>query len=234
MSPLPNIAVDDTLAALGQLGAGWRQQMPARVIGLTGSNGKTTLKEMIASCLQLAAPTLSTAGNLNNEIGVPLMLSRLSPEHEYAVFEMGANHAGEIAYLTGLVAPHVVALTNAGAAHLEGFGSIEGVAHAKGEILGGSPAPEIAVLNADDRFFDLWRSMAKRSRVLSFAVDNPADVRASHVSPTGNGLTFTLTLPNGSIDIELGLSGLHNALNAAAAAAVAFALEIPLQTIQQG
>lgn len=233
-SALPNISVADTRAALGQLGAAWRQQMPARIVGLTGSNGKTTLKEMIASCLQLQAPTLSTDGNLNNEIGVPLMLSRLSPEHEYAVIEMGANHAGEIAYLTGLVAPHIVALTNAGAAHLEGFGSIEGVAHAKGEILAGSPAPEVAVLNADDRYFGLWQSMAGNSRVLSFAVNNPADVRASNVRPTAQGSAFTLTLPNGAIDIELSLSGPHNALNAAAAAAVAHALDVPLDTIRQG
>lgn len=233
-SRLANISVADTREALGRLGAGWRQQMPARIVGLTGSNGKTTLKEMIASCLQLTAPTLSTDGNLNNEIGVPLMLSRLSPEHEYAVIEMGANHAGEIAYLTGLVAPHIVALTNAGAAHLEGFGSIEGVAHAKGEILAGSPAPEVAVLNADDRYFELWQSMAGKSRVLSFGVNNPADVRASDVRPTTQGLAFTLTLPSGAIDVELALSGSHNALNAAAAAAVAHALDIPLDTIRQG
>ena len=122
------IVVADTRAALGRLGAAWRQAREVTVVGITGSNGKTTLKELTAACLSAAGPTLATHGNLNNEIGVPLMLSRIEPEHRYAVIEMGANHAGEIAYLTSLASPDIVALTNAGAAHLEGFGSIDGVA----------------------------------------------------------------------------------------------------------
>lgn len=231
---LANISVDDTRVALGRLGAAWRRQMPARVVGLTGSNGKTTLKEMLASCLRQLANTLATDGNLNNEIGVPLMLCRLGPEHEYAVIEMGANHAGEIAYLTDLVAPDIVALTNAAAAHLEGFGSIDGVATAKGEILQGSPSPEFAILNADDRYFEMWRSMASNSRVLSFGVSKAADVRATSIRTVAGGTAFTLEMPGGPVDINLQLSGSHNVLNAAAAAAVAYALDVPPAIIKSG
>jgi UDP-N-acetylmuramoyl-tripeptide--D-alanyl-D-alanine ligase len=233
-SALPNISVEDTRLALGRLGAAWRRQMPARVVGLTGSNGKTTLKEMVASCLRQVAKTLATDGNLNNEIGVPLMLCRLGPEHEYAVIEMGANHTGEIAYLTELVAPDVVALTNASAAHLEGFGSIDGVANAKGEILKGSPSPEFAILNADDRYFEMWRSMATNSRVLSFGVSSAADVRATSIRPSRTGTTFTLVMPDGVVDIDLQLSGSHNVMNAAAAAAVSIALDISPTVIKAG
>ena len=125
---LPNISVANTRIALGRLAASWRQKMSASVVGITGSNGKTTLKELIASCLSQAANTMATQGNLNNDIGLPLTLLKLGPEHRYAVIEMGANHAGEIEYLTSLAAPSVVAITNAGPAHLEGFGGPEGVA----------------------------------------------------------------------------------------------------------
>src|SRR5690606_13227937 len=157
---LPVIKVDNTRRALGALAAEWRRRMPAEVVGLTGSNGKTTLKELIASCLGMSAPTLATRGNLNNDIGVPLMLSEIEPGHKFAVIEMGANHVGEIAYLASLAAPRVAAITNAAPAHLEGFGSIEEVARAKGEILTGPTCPDCAILNADDRFFSFWKKMA--------------------------------------------------------------------------
>ena len=124
---IAQIKVDDAKMALGRFGAAWRNEHAVRVVGVTGSNGKTTLKELVAACLQMAAPTLATQGNLNNDIGMPLMLARISDEHEYAVLEMGANHAGEIAYLASLANPDVVVITNAGAAHLEGFGSVDGV-----------------------------------------------------------------------------------------------------------
>ncbi len=154
---LPQIEVDDTRRALGLLATAWRDRHEAlTVVGITGSNGKTTLKELTGSILAGIGPTLVTDGNLNNDIGVPLMLSRLDAAHEYAVIEMGANHAGEIGYLTSLVKPQIVALTNAGPAHLEGFGSIKGVSRAKGEILTGTPRPLAAVLNADDDYFDYW------------------------------------------------------------------------------
>ena len=129
---IAQIQVDDTRLALGQLGAAWRNAKSPRVVGITGSNGKTTLKEMIAACLSATGSTLATAGNLNNEIGMPLMLSRIEDEHEFAVIEMGANHAGEIEYLVSLANPEIVVLTNAGAAHLEGFGSIAGCSQSQG------------------------------------------------------------------------------------------------------
>ena len=233
-TPLASISVPDTRLALGELAGAWRRQMPARIVGVTGSNGKTTLKEMLRRCLSLEAATLATEGNLNNDIGVPLMLSRLSPEHVYAVLEMGANHAGEIAYLTEMVAPQVVAITNAAAAHLEGFGSIEGVARAKGEILQGTTRPDFAILNADDPYYDLWASMAGDVSIMSFGVCDAADVRATNIRLSASGSRFTLTLADAEIRVSLPLAGLHNVTNAAAAAAVACVLGIDPALIRDG
>jgi len=231
---LPIITVGDTQRALGKLAAAWRRQMPATVIAITGSNGKTTLKELLASCLSQAADTLATHGNLNNEIGVPLMLLRLSEKHRYAVIEMGANHHGEIAYLTSLAAPQVVAITNAGPAHLEGFGSIEGVARAKGEILSGEPRPDYAVLNADDDYFGYWKTQASDVNVLSFGLSAEADVRASRIEATDGGSRFTLRLADTRVDVSLSLAGRHNVVNACAAAAIAYALGIEPAQIAEG
>ncbi len=233
-TPLATISVPDTRLALGELAASWRRRMPARIVGVTGSNGKTTLKEMLSACLSLEAQTLATDGNLNNDIGVPLMLARLSPEHAYAVLEMGANHPGEIAYLTALVEPQVVAITNAAAAHLEGFGSVEGVARAKGEILQGTTRPECAVLNADDAYFELWLEMAADIPVVSFGVDRRADVRATDIRASDTGSEFELELPGRDIAVRLPLAGVHNVQNAAAAAAVACALGIDPAIIARG
>ena len=228
------IVVDDTLQALGLLAAEWRQQMTATVIGLTGSNGKTTLKEMLASCLSLAAETLPTQGNLNNEIGVPLMLARLGKEHRYAVIEIGANHAGEIARMTALVQPKIVVITNAAPAHLEGFGSLEGVAHAKGEILAGEFPLELVVLNADDEYFDYWCSLVPKTQVVSFGRAPQANFRASDVYATEYGSAFTLHMPDGELQIALPLFGAHNVLHACAAAAIASSLGIDEQQIKNG
>jgi UDP-N-acetylmuramoyl-tripeptide--D-alanyl-D-alanine ligase len=231
---LPLITVDDTRLALGRLGADWRRRMPATVIGLTGSNGKTTLKEMIASILSSVAATLATRGNLNNDIGMPLMLLDLASEHRYAVLEMGANHAGEIAWLTSLAMPAIVAITNAAPAHLEGFGSIDGVARAKGEILQGSERPQTAVLNADDPYFTLWRSMAADLDVISFGLGENATVRASDITSDTSGSTFQLQLPAGSMHLRLPLPGAHNVTNACAAAAVALAAGVQAADIRHG
>lgn len=231
---LPIIVVDDTLKALGKLAADWRKQMPARVIGITGSNGKTTLKELIASCLSLSANTLATLGNLNNEIGMPLMLLRLAPEHRYAVIEMGANHAGEIAYLTSLAMPEVVAITNAAPAHLEGFGSLEGVVKAKAEILQGAARPQFAILNADDESYPFWLAKVSDATVLSFGFAPAADIRASDVVATKAGSTFALHMPDGDLQIDLPLQGVHNVMNACAAAAIACALDIDAAQIKKG
>ena len=231
---IANITVSDTRMALGKLAASWRAQMPARVIAITGSNGKTTVKEMVASCLSPDASTLATQGNLNNDIGLPLMLLRLSREHRYGVFELGANHPDEIAYLAALAQPHVVLITNAAAAHLEGFGSIAGVARAKGEILQSKQAPEIAILNREDEFYDLWTSMAKSAAILSFGMSSQADIHATEIKPTINGSEFMLVLPDTTLQISLPLAGTHNVLNACAAAAAATAMGISSAQIKEG
>jgi UDP-N-acetylmuramoyl-tripeptide--D-alanyl-D-alanine ligase len=230
---VPQIEVEDTRVALGQLGAAWRDQHAITVVGVTGSNGKTTLKELIAACLSSVAPTLATEGNLNNDIGMPLMMSRIDASHRYAVLEMGANHAGEIAYLTNLARPDVVVITNAAAAHLEGFGSIEGVAHAKAEILLGDPRPSVAVLNADDEYYPYWQSLVEGVDVLSFGLDEDADIRADQIE-TGKGQThFTMHLLDTTMELTLPLAGEHNVRNACAAAAVATALDVPAETIRK-
>ena len=193
------IAVADPKRALGEFGAAWRNSMNVRVVGITGSNGKTTLKELVAACLNSQAPTLATHGNLNNDIGMPLMLARISEEHQYAVLEMGANHAGEIAYLASLARPDVVVITNAAAAHLEGFGSVEGVAHAKGEILQIDDRPCFAVLNADDDYYEYWSSLVEDVPVLSFGFATSADVRADEIVSSAAGSRFNLHLPEASL-----------------------------------
>ena len=230
---LPQIAVGDTRLALGHLAAAWRDQHSLTVVGVTGSNGKTTLKEMIAACLSRVAPTLATEGNLNNDIGMPLMMARIDDSHRYAVLEMGANHAGEIGYLTGLAKPDVVTITNAGPAHLEGFGSIEGVAHAKAEILQGEPRPAVAVLNADDEYYRYWLSLVEDIDVLSFGLGEDADIRADQVEIGSDHIHFTMHLLDTSIELKLPLSGEHNVRNACAAAAIASALEVPAATIKE-
>ena len=229
---IAQITVDDPKLALGRFGAAWRKSKKVHVVGVTGSNGKTTLKELIAACLSLKAPTLATAGNLNNEIGMPLMLARINDEHEYAVLEMGANHAGEIAYLASLANPDVVVITNAAAAHLEGFGSVEGVARAKGEILDTEDRPNVAVLNADDDYYEYWRSLVDDIVSLSFGISASADVRADNIEASATGSRFDLIFPNTSVSVSLPLPGVHNVHNACAAAAVAYALDVDAQKIR--
>jgi UDP-N-acetylmuramoyl-tripeptide--D-alanyl-D-alanine ligase len=229
---ITKIRVDDTRLALARFGAAWRNSQDVCVVGITGSNGKTTLKELVAACLSTKAPTLATHGNLNNEIGIPLMLARIHAEHEYAVIEMGANHTGEIAYLSSLVNPDVVVITNAAASHLEGFGSVEGVAHAKGEILQARKRPNFAVLNADDEYYDYWMSLVDDVKTLSFGLTVSADITADNIELGSAVSTFDLHLPNTSINISLPLSGIHNVQNACAAAAVAFALGVDAEQIK--
>lgn len=223
---ISQIVVDDARLALGRFGAAWRNSKNVCVVGITGSNGKTTLKELVAACLAGEAPTLATAGNLNNDIGMPLMLTRIQDEHKYAVLEMGANHAGEIAYLASLANPDVVVITNAGAAHLEGFGSIEGVARAKGEILQNDDRPDVAVLNADDDYYAYWRSLVVDVATLSFGFAEAADVRASEITTSATGSKFSLHIEGKRVAVSLPLPGIHNVRNACAAAAIATALKI--------
>lgn len=231
---IAQIKVDDAKLALGRFGSAWRNEHDVTVVGVTGSNGKTTLKELIAACLAPLAPTLATHGNLNNDIGVPLMLARINDTHRYAVIEMGANAGGEIGYLTSLANPDVVVITNAGAAHLEGFGSIEGVARAKGEILQNEKRPRVAVLNADDDYFAYWSSLVDDVDRISFGFRETADVRASDVHSDASKTRFTLHVGGDSVAVALPLVGIHNVRNACAAAAVALALDIGIDAIRAG
>ena len=232
---IPQILVADTRVALGQISAWVREQLDLQIVAITGSCGKTTLKEMCAAILQQAAPVLATQGNLNNEIGVPQTLLRLTPAERYAVVELGANHPGEIAWTTSLVKPDVAVINNVAAAHLAGFGSLRGVAVAKTEIFGGLSASGTAVINADSEFYDWWREILS-VRTVSFGVQNAkADFRAENVKQDKQGIaSFTLCTPDGQIDIQLPIPGLHNVSNALAAAAVTTSLGLSLAQVKSG
>jgi UDP-N-acetylmuramoyl-tripeptide--D-alanyl-D-alanine ligase len=229
---IAQIIVDDARRALGRFGKAWRNDKNVRVVAITGSNGKTTLKELVAAILRSAAPTLATKGNLNNDIGMPLMLTQLDDEHEFAVLELGANHAGEIAYLASLLRAEVVAISNAGAAHLEGFGSIEGVAHAKGELLQTADRPRVAVLNADDDYFEYWSGLAADIEIVSFGFSAAADVRATNIVANASHSDFDLHVAGEATPISLPMPGLHNVRNACAAAAITTAMGIDVATIK--
>ncbi len=235
---LPQIYVKNTRRALGALARFWRDRFELPVIGVTGSNGKTTVKEMLAAILRLAAPVLATEGNFNNDIGVPLTLLRLSADHQAAVIEIGANHFGEIACLTSLTRPTIGLITNAGAAHLEGFGSVDGVAQAKAELIAGLGADATAIINADDDYCDRWRSLAGDRKIITFGVAKDADIRSEAIVPAGRdpdaALRFNLVCAAGSRDIELGVGGRHNVVNALAAAAAAMAAGSNLDDVAKG
>lgn len=230
-SPLSQVCVADPLAALGQLAGHWRDHFHGPLLALTGSNGKTTLKEMIRAILSRRGSVLATAGNLNNHIGMPLTLCRLDPaEHRFAVIELGANHPGEIAYLTAIARPGVAVLNNAGPCHLEGFGSLAGVARAKGEIFQGLESDGIAVINADDTFARYWRTLAGQRRIIDFGLHTNAAVRGATLGPG----KFRLQCDVGESEIHLQVPGEHNVSNALAAAAASRALDIPLAEIVAG
>lgn len=242
---IPHIIVDDTRLALAELAGVWRQQsrLPSlAVVGITGSNGKTTVKEMVAAILSASDPTqgntLFTQGNLNNDIGVPLTLLRLNEQHRYAVIEMGANHPGEIEYTSKYVQADVAIITNVGAAHIEGFGNVDGVAKAKGEIIQTLKQGGVAVLNYDDAYFDYWKSVAGARKVISFGITGQAEVTAhsikTEVINKAFSTTFELVTSAGALMIKLKLAGQHNVLNALAATAACLALGTDLQQIKQG
>jgi UDP-N-acetylmuramoyl-tripeptide--D-alanyl-D-alanine ligase len=216
--------VSDTQVALARAAASWREGFSGPLVGVAGSNGKTTVKEMTAAILGEAGKCLATRGNLNNHIGVPLTLLRLGAAHRYAVVEMGANRAGDVAELVKIARPTIGVITNAGAEHLEGFGSLDGVARAEGEMVAGLSSAATAVINADDAFCGLWRSLTP-ARVVSFGVRERAEFRASGVRTAvgsqGFSTSFTLHAPAGSAEIRLALGGAHNIANALAAAAAA-------------
>lgn len=233
---IPMVEVADTLLGLGRLGQQWRLRRPARVIGITGSNGKTTLKEMTAAILARDGGVLATRGNLNNNIGVPLTLSRLR-EEAYAVIEMGASHPGEIDYLTDLVHPDVAVLNNAGRAHLEGFVTLEGVARAKAEIINGLSRDGVFVFNADDHFAALWAELGAAYTQLTFGLTPSADVnsRADGYRVVWQDGCFQAYFPvlcaRGEIEVRLRLAGEHNRMNALAAIAASQAVGAGLEAV---
>ncbi len=236
-SRLPLLLVPDTRLALGDLAAYWRGKFLLPLVAVTGSSGKTTVKEMLAAILREAAgapeAVLATQGNLNNDIGVPLMLLRLRAHHRYAVIEMGMNHAGEIAYLTRLARPDVALVTNAGTAHLEFLGTREAIARAKGEVFQGLAPGGTAVINADDAFAPLWRDAVAGHPVLEFGLERPVPVSASY-RLQADSTDLALRLPAGEVAARLAVPGLHNVRNALAAAAAAAALEIAPDAIAAG
>jgi len=234
--PVPQLIVEDTTRALGQIGAWVHQQSASKTIALTGSCGKTTVKEMLAEILQQRGSVLATAGNFNNEIGVPLTLLRSEAQHDYAVVELGANHIGEIAYTTQLVKPSIALVNNVAAAHLEGFGSIDGVKQAKGEIYQGLAKGDIAIVNLDSQGGALWQSVLSDKTVVTFSMQNSqADFYASDIRLDEAGLaSFRLHTPDGEIVASLTLVGAHNVANAVAAAAIAQNSGASLTEIQHG
>jgi UDP-N-acetylmuramoyl-tripeptide--D-alanyl-D-alanine ligase len=227
----PQVVVADTRAALGRLASHWRERFALPLVALTGSNGKTTVKEMLAAILAThcggRSSVLATEGNLNNDIGMPLTLLKLRDEHRYAVIEMGMNHAGEIDYLTRIAQPAVAIVNNAQRAHIGILGSVEAIAHAKGEIYAGLKPQGIAVVNADDAFAGYWKKLNEGRRIVTFGLAESADVHA-----TVAGAQVRFVTPTDAFAVVLQVAGEHNVRNALAACAAAHALEIPPHDIQ--
>ncbi|MBI3899176.1 MAG: UDP-N-acetylmuramoyl-tripeptide--D-alanyl-D-alanine ligase [Gammaproteobacteria bacterium] len=215
---LPYVHVADTRLALGEFAAFWRRQFNIPVVAVTGSNGKTTVKEMIGSILAQVGPVCVTRGNYNNDIGLPLTLLRLRSSDRTAVIEMGMNHRGEIDYLSRLTQPTVALINNAAEAHLAGLGSLDQVARSKGEIFMGLAKDGVAILNADDPYLGLWRSLAAPRKCLTFGLDHPADFTAQYQLSTA-GSAIQMQTPHGEVEMRIALIGKHNVLNALAAAA---------------
>ncbi len=230
---MPQVLVEDTRLALGRLAADWRSRFSLPLLALTGSNGKTTVKEMVAAILvahcDSAVPVLATEGNLNNDIGMPLTLLRLRERHRYAVIEMGMNHAGEIDSLTRIAQPTVALVNNAHRAHVGLLGSLEAIARAKGEVYAGLRPGGIALVNADDAFAGYWKGLNLDRRVVAFGFASDADVRGQV-----EGEQLRLVTPTDAFAVTLQVAGEHNARNAVAACAAAYAFEIPPHDIQRG
>ncbi len=233
---LPLLVAEDTLQGLGNLAYGWRRRFVIPVIAVTGSNGKTTVKEMLRAILEAKhgmGKVLATSGNLNNSIGVPLTLLRLREPHRAAVVEMGMNHAGELRALTRLAQPGIALVNNAGVAHLGQLGSREAIAAAKAEIYEGLATEGVALVNADDRFAPLWMDLNQGRRVVSFGFTGPAEVQGRW-EPRGLSVLLQVQVPDGSYEAIVPLPGEHNARNALAAAATAWALGIDAEHVCAG
>lgn len=231
---LPQVVVTSSERALQQAAAAHRARFRGPVIAVAGSNGKTTSKEMVRAILARSRPVLATRGNLNNHLGVPLTLLAIDETHAAAVIEVGANHPGEVAFLTSLVRPDVGLVTNAGAEHLEGFGDLEGVARAEGELFAGLGASAVAAINADDEFAALWSGLCGTPSRRYFGFAATADCRIGAWRAMAPGQVFELHTNVGSATVGLPLLGRHNALNAAGAAAAALAAGASLQDVVDG
>jgi UDP-N-acetylmuramoyl-tripeptide--D-alanyl-D-alanine ligase len=238
---LPALVVPDARLALGELAAGWRAQFSLPVIAVTGSNGKTTVTQMIASILRAHAggDALSTQGNLNNDIGVPLTLFNLRAHHRIAVVELGMNHPGEIAYLSKLAQPTVALVNNAQREHQEFMGTVEAVAHENGAVLQFLPSNGVAVFPSDDAFTPVWQALAadRAQRTFAMATEaaaQPSDVRAAVVVWQSGAWQFTLKTTEGTAPVHLHIAGRHNVKNALAASACALAAGVPLAEVAQG
>ena len=232
---MPQVVVANAEQALQQAAVAHRSRFSGPVVAVAGSNGKTTTKEMVRSILARRWQVLATRGNLNNHLGVPLTLLSLDATHEAAVIEVGANHPGEVAFLTTLVRPQVGLVTNAGAEHLEGFGSLEGVARAEGELFAGLASSATAIINADDEFAVLWEELRGKAGRLDFGFAATAGVRIVDWDAGANGVqTFRLVTPMGEVSVRLPLLGRHNAVNAAGAAAAALAAGASLEDVAAG
>ncbi len=233
----PVLKVKDTRTAMGLLARSWREEIAMPLVAITGSNGKTTVKEMVNSILSEIAEVHATTGNLNNDIGVPLTLFGLHKKHQYAVVEMGANHPGEIAWLSAMARPNVAVITQCAPAHLEGFGDIDNVAKAKAEIYSDLQSSDTAIINADDNYAAFWREQCERPQQLTFGIESAdADIRAKDIQivPQDATAKFALVSITGAIDIHLPLTGKHNVMNALAAAACCLSLDVPLVAIKNG
>ena len=229
-APLAKVQVADTLEALAKLAAQWRRRLEITVLALTGSNGKTTTKEMIANILRRCRRVIATSGNFNNHIGVPLTLLSMREQHDIAVVEMGANHQGEIRKLCNIAKPDIALLLNAAAAHIGGFGSLDGVAKAKGEIFESLSASATAILNKDDNYYDYWRQLLKKQRIIEFSLSDEAHFRLL----SSRGQTAELSLAGQSRTCRMQLLGVHNIANALAAAAASYAAGASIDDIVAG
>ncbi|TAM93961.1 MAG: UDP-N-acetylmuramoyl-tripeptide--D-alanyl-D-alanine ligase [Rhodanobacteraceae bacterium] len=231
---LPQIVVADTQHALGDLASAVRAKRDVTVIGITGSNGKTSVKAMTARILARHGRTHSNTGSFNNEIGVPLTLLAMPEDTRYAVLEMGAGKPGDIAYLAAIARPRIGLVNNIGPAHLERMHTLEGIAETKGAMYQALPADGVAVINADDAFAMYFAGLAGARRILRFGLDAPADVSATDIALDARGSRFTLKTPAGDAPVHLPLPGRHNVANAVAAATLAVAVGVPLDTIVAG
>ena len=231
---LPQILVSDVKRAFGLIAHAWLKQCRAKVVAITGSNGKTSLKEMIGAILKQVGPVTSTQGNYNNDLGVPLTVCRVDREDKFAVIEMGTNHPGEIAELVKIAVPDVAVINNIAPAHIEGFGSELGVAREKGQIYAGLAQTGVAVVNADMPYADIWAPLIAKRRVVRFGLESEADITADYVQLDPATGHFMVAIEGIQHHFSLPLPGLHNINNALAAIAVCRALSVPVDAMVRG